>query len=281
MNKQRQLLLPTSNRKNYSRSFSRLAAVLVLTLTLLRAVAAQSTSPSGSYGYLLTASYSDPSKTNGSALLGVMNFDGTGNVTGSYTSEPDTQPAHTNAGTFTGTYSSNPDHTGSITIKLDTGTTLTFAMVIADGGQGIQLVATDCSGGCGIGGANLAQAAFSGIARAAYTGAPNGSYGVLGAQSPNVAASVGVASFDGAGNLTLSLTYVAPGGSSPQPFLFTGTQSGTYSLNPDGSGAFNIVAGVSNAQTWVFVITDGGSGLLFLQTRRSGDGVSFGTGRLQ
>jgi hypothetical protein len=268
--------------KNYARSLSQLASLLVLTFTLLRAVSAQSTSPSGSYGYLLTASYSDPTQTNGSALLGVMNFDGAGNVTGSYTSEPDTQPAHTNAGAFTGTYSSNPDHTGSITIKLDTGTSLTFAMVIADGGQGLQLVATDCSGGCGVGGANLAQAAFSGTARAAYTGAPNGAYGFLGAQSPNVAASVGVATFDGAGNVTMSLTYVAPGGSSPQPFLLSGTRTGTYSLNPDGSGTMNFPAsGNGNAQTWVFVITDGGSGLQFLQTRRSGDGVSFGTGRLQ
>lgn len=268
--------------KAHTRIFSRLASALVLTLTLIYAVFAQSTSPSGSFGYLINATYRDPSQTNGSALLGVMNFDGAGNVTGSYTSEPDTQPEHTNAGTLTGTYSSNPDGTGSLTIKLDTGTILTFAMVTTDGGQGLQLVATDCSGGCGIGGANLAQAAFSGIARAAYTGAPNGSYGFLGAQSPNAAASVGVASFDGAGNLTFSLTYAAPGGSSPQPSIFTGTQTGTYSMNPDGSGAFDLVASSSdNAKTYVFVITDGGSGLLYLQTRRSGTGVSFGTGRLQ
>jgi hypothetical protein len=277
--------------KDHTRSLSRL---LVLTLTLigsfayltpqniLRAVAAQSTSPSGSYGYLINASYGDPFKANSSALLGVMSFDGAGNVTGSYTSEPDTQPAHTNAGTLTGTYSSNPDRTGAIAIKLDTGTTLTFAMAITDGGQGLQLVATDCSGGCGIGGVNLAQATFSGIARAAYIGASNGSYGFLGSQSPNPAASVGVWSFDGAGNVTFSLTYVPPGGSSPQPTIFTTTQTGAYSLNPDGSGVFSLEASSnSNAQTYVFVITDGGSGLLYLQTRRSGTGVSFGTGRLQ
>jgi hypothetical protein len=265
--------------KDHARSLSRL---LVFTLTLTVSFAYAQSMPNGAYGFLINAAYTDPSKTNGSALLGVMSFDGAGNVTGSYTSEPDTQPAHTNAGTLTGTYSSNPDSTGSITIKLDTGTSLTFAMVIADGGQGLQLVATDCSGGCGIGGANLAQAALSGIARAAYTGALSGSYGFLGSQSPNPAASVGVASFDGAGNVTMSLTYAAPGGSSPQPSLFSGTQTGTYSINPDGSGAMIFPAsGNSNGQTYVFVITDGGSGLLFLQTRRSGNGVSFGAGRLQ
>jgi len=74
--------------------FSRLVPVLVLTLTLIcsfaYSVAAQSTSPSGSFGFLINASYSDPYQTNGSAFLGLMNFDGAGNVTGSYTSEPDT-----------------------------------------------------------------------------------------------------------------------------------------------------------------------------------------------
>src|SRR5262249_44730412 len=96
------------------------------------------------------------------------------------------------------------------------------------------------------------------------------------------AASVGVVNLDGAGNLTLSITYAAPGGSSPQPFLVTGTQTGSYSLNPDGSGAFSLLAAPgSNAQTYAMVVTDGGSGILFLQTRRSGNGVSFGTARLQ
>ena|SRR5438874_2671096 len=102
--------------KDHTRMFPRLVPVLVLTLTLicsfayfapenrLRAVAAQSTPPSGSFGFLISASYSDPSQTNGTAFLGLMNFDGSGNVTGSYTSEPDTQPDHTNAGTLTGTF---------------------------------------------------------------------------------------------------------------------------------------------------------------------------------
>jgi hypothetical protein len=261
--------------KDRTRMFPRLVSVLVLTLST---VAAQSTSPSGSFGFLINASYSDPSQTNGSAFLGLMNFDGAGNVTGSYTSEPDTQPAHTNAGTLTGTYSSNPDGTGSVTITLDTGTIFTFATVITDGGQGLQLVSTSCSGSCNFGG----KALISGVARAAYTGPLKGSYGYQLNISPQSAASIGVASFDGAGNVALSLTFVGLTVTSGEPSLFSGTDTGTYSINPDGSGTINLAPTPGQgAQTFVFVITDGGSGALLLQTSRLGNGVQFGTARLQ
>jgi hypothetical protein len=60
------------------------------------------------------------------------------------------------------------------------------------------------------------------------------------------------------------------------------SQPGTYTLNPDGTGTLDFPASaVNNHQTFAFVATDDGSGLLFVQTRRSGNGVSFGTGRLQ
>src|SRR5437660_10974729 len=103
---------------DHARMFSRLVPVLVLTLTSicsfayltpgnrLRAVSAQSMAPSGSFGFLINASYRDPSQTNGSAILGVMNFDGAGSVTGTYAAEPDTAAAQNVAGTLTGTYSS-------------------------------------------------------------------------------------------------------------------------------------------------------------------------------
>jgi tetrahydromethanopterin S-methyltransferase subunit D len=92
-----------------------------------------------------------------------------------------------------------------------------------------------------------------------------------------------VASFDGAGNVALSLTFVGLSGASGQPALFTGTQTGTYSINSDGSGTINLVpaSGNGNGQSFVFVIIDGGSGALLLQTSRLGDGVQFGTARLQ
>ena len=137
--------------KNHKRSFPRLVSVLVLTLTLICTVAAQSTSPSGSYGFVVNAFQIDSNGANGGAVLGVINFDGAGNATGTATLKPrdtnaqNTQPVPT---TFTGTYSSNPDGTGSVKLAFDVGFGATFAMVTTDGGQGIQLVSTDCSN-CG------------------------------------------------------------------------------------------------------------------------------------
>src|SRR5262245_59683360 len=110
--------------QDHIRSFLRLASVPLLTFTVmcsiaylapgdrLRTVAAQSTAPSGSFGFLIYSSF-NPASVNPTrlAVLGVMNFDGVGNVTGPYTYEVDAnsaQAAKTTTGTFTGTYSANP-----------------------------------------------------------------------------------------------------------------------------------------------------------------------------
>jgi len=235
--------------------------------------------PSGAFGFLVTASYNDPTQGNGRAILGLMNFDGGGKVIGTYTSEPDTQPDHTNAGTLTGTYSTNPDNTGSVTITLDMGTSLTFAMAITDNGQTLQLAATNCTGDCEIGG----NSTMGGVAKAAYAGPPKGSYGYRNGISPKPSSGVGIVNFDDAGNVTQSGTGVFLTGTKGQPDIFTlGGQPGTYSLNPDGTGTINFPKTAdNNAQTFAFVLADNGSELLFVQTRRSGSGVSFGTARLQ
>src|SRR5579859_5987413 len=149
--------------KDYMRSFPRLVSALLLTLTLFCSLAdAQSNSLSGSFGFLLN-------HTGGLAVLGVMNFDGAGNVTGSYTGRSNGGHPQSPPGTFTGTYSSMPNGVGvkpgSVTIALDIGVTLSLDMVITDGGQGLQLVVTNAGGGL-----DLAGSVFSGVARAAYTG---------------------------------------------------------------------------------------------------------------
>ncbi len=264
--------------KEHVRSLSRLMPVLVLMLTLT-VVSAQSIAPSGSFGYLINASYSDLANNNGFVVMGVMNLDGAGNATGSYTVELGSSTRNTSqpiTGTFTGTYSSNSDGTGTLTTTADNGTVFTFNIVITDGGQAFQLVATSCST-CDVGGTTI----ISGVARAAYTGSLNGSYGFQFTNSPIPAASVGVVNFDGAGNVSMSVTFVGLSGTVGQPNIFTGSASGTYSTNPDGSGAITLTAANGNTQTYVFVITDSGSGALLLQTNRAGDGVAFGTARRQ
>src|SRR5277367_1972110 len=101
------------------RSISRTVFVSVLLLSSLGALAAQTVAPSGAFGFLLNTSYTDPTNQGGAAILGLMSFDGSGNVKGSYTLEYGSGgvlPVETIPGTFAGTYSSNPDGAGSITI---------------------------------------------------------------------------------------------------------------------------------------------------------------------
>jgi len=211
-------------------------------------------------------------------MLGVMNFDGAGNASGSYTAQFAGGPPHvlTTTGTFTGTYTTNPDGTGSVTTTLDAGITFTFATVTTDSGNGMQLVATSCSGN----GCDLSGTLLSGFARAAEAGgSPNGNYGFQFTIAPNVNSTIGVASFDGAGNITLSESFISPGqGQAPVMTApsQTGTQAGTYTTNSDGSGKISF-----SPQEYAFVMVDGGSAMLVLQLHRSGDGIQFGVARLQ
>jgi len=82
------------------------------------------------------------------------------------------------------------------------------------------------------------------------------------------------------GNVTITGTFVGAG-----LIQQTETQYGFYSVNPDGSGTGTITIppqdGSPGTHTWVFVISEGHSGLLVLQTHRAGDGVMYGSGRLQ
>jgi hypothetical protein len=114
---------------------------------MLRAVAAQSMSPTGTFGFFAGVSQIDSGGANGGAFLGIINFDGAGNVSGTTTIKlrnTDPQRAPAIPATFTGTYSSNRDGTGSVTLNSSVGFTATLAMVMTDGGQGIQLLETGC-----------------------------------------------------------------------------------------------------------------------------------------
>jgi hypothetical protein len=265
----------------------RLTAVLAFALFMTGTVAAQVAPPVGPYGFVLNATYDFPFQRGGVAMLGVMNFDGAGNVSGPYALEVGSggvSPKQSIAGSFTGTYSTNPDGTGTISMALDNGDNLTLIMVIENNSRGLQLAATSwCSGPA----CHLVPSVVSGVGEAQFNGGPHpihtgfliGSYGVqLTKSAPTEGTSLQVVTFDGAGNVTTSGTFVAPG-----PNVQSGTLTGTYTVNPNGTGTitFPPQPGSLLGQTWAFVITGGHSGLLALQTNRAGDGTLSGLGRLQ
>jgi hypothetical protein len=124
---------------------------LFLSLLLTCGFASGQTSPHGSYGFLINGHQTDssPAETSGQAILGMMNFDGIGGVTGNYTfvqgaSHTAGTPSQASSVTFKGTYSTNPDGTGSLILNIDSDESLTFSIVTTDAGQGFQMVATSC-----------------------------------------------------------------------------------------------------------------------------------------
>jgi hypothetical protein len=266
----------------WCQSFSRLALTLVLALATTGTAAAQVAPPVGPYGYVLNTRFSHPGLHGGVALLGLMNFDGVGNVSGPYNLEFGSggveQPASV-TGSLTGTYTSNPDGTGTMAVVLVdvnnvTLINATLAMVIDDRSREIQLAVTGCTGII----CDLTGSVVSGVAEIASShpvrlGFLAGSYGLqLTKSSPTPATSLEVWTFDGMGGVTRTGTFVAPG-----PSVNSGEiLQGTYSVNTDGTGTVT-----TNSKTFVFVITNGHSGLLVLQIHRAGDGVLYGTGQIQ
>lgn len=115
---------------------------------------------------------------------------------------------------------------------------------------------------------------------AAQSAGLTGSYGFTQTDLSNPSATVGVITFDGAGNVTGSVTSVQP---DPSPnatavVVQAGQFTGTYTVNPDGTGTLTLQLGGPTPNTSSFVITDGGSGLMFVNTGGGGKGNDLRTG---
>src|SRR5262245_25848223 len=91
----------------------------LMLLALAPIASAQRIRPTGSFGFLLN-NWVRPDGPNPMAAMGVLNFDGAGRVTGSFTITfaaenpgPNDPPSGLGIpGALAGTYSSNPDGTG-------------------------------------------------------------------------------------------------------------------------------------------------------------------------
>ncbi len=98
----------------------------------------------GSYGFLVNKWTSDPN-SGASAVIGVLTADGSGSVSGSFTSYNSNSGTPLQTGTVVGTYSINPDCRGSMSLTTDTGDTPQLVMVITDAGSNAQLMQTNNS----------------------------------------------------------------------------------------------------------------------------------------
>ena len=96
----------------------------------------------GSYAFLGSAKQSDSFGDTGGAVLGVLNFDGAGNVAGAAVIKARTggpQDGDTGTGAISGSYTTNSDGTANVTLEFtDFGFTSKLAMVITDSGKSIQ-----------------------------------------------------------------------------------------------------------------------------------------------
>ena len=78
--------------------------------------------------------------------------------------------------------------------------------------------------------------------------------------------SLGIFSFDGAGNLTVTVTINESG------TVMTGTGTGTYSVAKTGTGSMNITLSFGNTVTFAIVLDSAGKSFQFLQTSCTGCG---------
>jgi len=254
----------------FSRRFLQVGVLVFLTLALaLSAQAAgfSNASLKGSYSFLTNLRTPNVS-TPQFAAVGVMTFDGAGNVTGSYTSISDHS---VQGGALGGTYLVKANGTG--TLSLTTGLTAQFAITLnstaAGVAQGVQLLRTDDTSNEVTSGTALLQSTTAGK----YTVASlKGNFALqynpwTDDASLSEDGGVGIFSFDGKGNVKGSVTIMFGGGK------FGGPVKATYTVNSDGSGTITGIGKHSLQIAFVLNTVAAGQakGLQFLDTN-TGDG---------
>lgn len=118
-----------------------LGSVLFLAVSVF---AQSGPSLNGSYAFLANVKEYDSFGDTGGAVVGILNFDGAGNVSGTAALKARTgEPLESNTASspVRGTYTMNPDGTANANLDFtDFGFSAKLAVVITDGGKGIQFV---------------------------------------------------------------------------------------------------------------------------------------------
>ena len=210
--------------------------------------------------------------TNQFAMVGVLAFDGAGDVTGSYTS---ISWDKVRTGTLGGTYTVKSNGTGTMTITFTPGSTAQFEITLnstaATVAHGLQLLQiNDTNNEIISGTAMLQETTFATYSVASLQGKfalqynPRTADGTLAEDG-----GVGIFTFDGKGNLTASMTIMYDG----QLFTKRAPITGTYSVNSDGSGRLSV--GSKHKPQLAFALNSVAAGLAnglqFLDTH-TGDG---------
>ena len=265
--------------ERYNRCFRQLGIFVFITIAL--ALSAQATtykkaSLKGSYSFL-TNLWTGNSSTDEIAMVGILTFNGAGKITGSYTT---VSLEVVKSGTLGGTYTVSSNGTGKITFT--TGSTAVFAIVLnnpttAGLAQGMQLLQTNDSNNEVVGGSAVLQSSTTQTYSAAsirgnfsfqwnlWWASPSGYQG----------SQMGTCSFDGKGGFKSSSTSVLDGVTKTQ------SQTGTYTVNADGSGTITLPG-----SSIVFVLnsadTGQAHGAQFINNiNESGDYVVSGTALIQ
>jgi len=258
-----------------SKRFVQVGLLVFMTIALAfsaQAATFSKASLKGSYSFL-TNLWTANVNTDEIAMVGVLKFDGAGNVTGSYTS---ISLGVFQTGTLGGTYTVNSN--GTDTITFTTGSTAQFVIALestaAKVAHGVQLLQTNDSNNEIVSGTAVLQSTTTETySVASLKGNFSFQWNLWTADASQSQASViGVGSIDGKGTLKDSTTMVLDGK------LQTGTQSGTYTVNPDGSGIISLTDGTQLAFVLNSVAAGQAKGVQFIANLSEDIGNSVITG---
>jgi len=248
------------------RSSRQVCLLVFVTITLVltaQAATFSNANLNGTYTFMGNRWTADVSAPQG-GFIGVMSFDGAGNVTESYTGMINGSLI---TGTYSGTYTVNPNGTGTLTYP---GLQFTFVVnsTSAKIAHGIQLLGILNYGYNEVGTSTaLLQSTTANTYSAAnlrgnfsfqydeWTADPTQTY----------YAGNGLFSFDGKGNVRGSSSSMENG------TLQTNTFTGTYTVNSDGSGTISLSTGVQYAFVLNTVLGTFAHGFQFLQTNTTGN----------
>lgn len=254
---------------------------ILISLIIVLALSAQGASFSnaslkGSFSHLTNRWTVDPTDVQ-LARVGVITFDGVGNVTNSFT---EIIGGNIMTGTVSGTYIVNADGTGTITWSSSPNHVLfnlnSTVAKVAHGYQYVVDLTPDAYNEANIGVAIIQSTTPANYSLATLKGTLSFEFDEATFDSTvAIQGGIGLFTFDGKGNVKGSSRYVAGG------VFQTGTFTGTYVVNPDGSGTISL----SNNTQYTFVLnTVAGNlakGLQFIQTNTTGNVAISGTAQKQ